>query len=137
VSAFAARLHWTGLAIGLAAGVLVACGGDDTVNPPPGPDASANDSGTPRNDGSTPGVDASHEAGAPLDGGDGGRVGDGGGDAGEGGDAGDAGEGGCNFATFVKGLVAADTTMHALPSTDLGQECTDDQNQAEFQSLFP
>ncbi len=44
--------------------------------------------------------------------------------------------GACNFATFVNGLIANDTTMTALPSTDLGQSCTDDQNQAEFQSLF-
>jgi hypothetical protein len=113
------------LVIVLAAGALVACGGDDTVFPPPGPDASTNDSATPGADAAMPGVDAGHDAATDA------------GDAGGGGGGGDGGDGGCNFATFVKGLVAADTTMHAIPSTDLGQECTDDQNQAEFQSLFP
>jgi hypothetical protein len=56
-------------------------------------------------------------------------------DAGKGPDA--AGDGSCNFATFVKGLIANDTNGTAEPSTDLGQSCQDDQNQAEFQSLFP
>jgi hypothetical protein len=52
-------------------------------------------------------------------------------------DAGDAGDAGCNFATFVIGLIDNDTTMSATPSTDLGQNCVDDQNQADFVTLFP
>src|ERR1700744_731719 len=48
-------------------------------------------------------------------------------------DSGNSDGGACNFATFVKGLIANDTSGTALPSTDLGQSCTDDQNQAEFQ----
>jgi len=46
-------------------------------------------------------------------------------------------DGPCNFATFVIGLITNDTTATATPSTDLGQACTDNQNQAEFKSLFP
>jgi len=45
-------------------------------------------------------------------------------------------DGPCNFATFVLGLIANDTTSSALPSTNLGQTCTDDQKQSEFSSLF-
>jgi hypothetical protein len=106
------------LAIGLA-GAMVACGGgDDNNSSVPGmPDASSNSDGTtptPGTDsGTPPGIDSGTPPGT------------------------DGGDGGCNFATFVKGLVATDTTMTALPSTDLGQNCTDNQNQAEFQPLFP
>ena len=109
---------------GVAAATLLACGGDDNGPPLGGPDA-GNDAQNPGIDGAVPGTDAGPDAGGRGDGGDAGSAGDGSVDA------------GCNFATFVKGLVAADTTMTALPSTDLGQECTDNQNQAEFQSLFP
>jgi hypothetical protein len=100
------------LAIGLAGAMVMACGsGDDNNSSPPGttPDASSLDGTTP------PGTDS----GKPP------------------GNDGSTPDAGCNFATFVKGLVANDTTMTALPSTNLGQGCTDDQNQAEFQSLFP
>jgi hypothetical protein len=45
-------------------------------------------------------------------------------------------DGPCNFATFVLGLIANDTTAQALPSTNLGQSCTDDMKQSEFASLF-
>jgi hypothetical protein len=45
-------------------------------------------------------------------------------------------DGPCNFATFVLGLIANDTTATATPSTDLGQTCTDDQKQSEFATLF-
>jgi hypothetical protein len=49
----------------------------------------------------------------------------------------DAGDGSCNFAAFVIGLIDADTTMSATPSVDLGQNCVDDHNQADFAQLFP
>jgi hypothetical protein len=90
--------------------MLVACGnGDDSSSATPNKDAGeAPDTSMPGND-----------ALAPVP------------------DAGDASTTACNFATFVKGLVAMDTTMTALPSTNLGQTCTDDHDQAEFQSLFP
>jgi hypothetical protein len=45
-------------------------------------------------------------------------------------------DGPCNFATFVLGLIANDTTASAKPSTNLGQSCTDDQKQSDFASLF-
>jgi hypothetical protein len=106
------------LAPALAGTIFIACGGDDSNGAGPG---SANDGGSsgdvgtpPEGDGgSTPPVDGSKNP-AP-----------------------DAGDGGCNFATFVRGLITTDTSMTALPSTDLGQSCTDNQDQAEFQSLFP
>jgi hypothetical protein len=91
----------------LSAVTLTACSGDDNAAPLPG------DGGS--NDGSV------HT------------------DAGEGdaSDASDASDGGpCDFATFVLNLVDADTTMTALPSTDLGQNCVDQQNQAQFSVLF-
>jgi hypothetical protein len=50
---------------------------------------------------------------------------------------GGGGDGACNFATFVIGLIQNDTNGTALPSTDLGQNCVDDHDAAEFQSLFP
>jgi hypothetical protein len=53
------------------------------------------------------------------------------------GDAGDGGDGACNYAAFVLGLIANHTNGTDQPSSDLGQGCVDDQNQAEFQSLFP
>jgi hypothetical protein len=56
---------------------------------------------------------------------------------GDAGDAGDGGDGACNYAAFVLGLIANHTNGTDQPSTDLGQGCVDDQNQAEFQSLFP
>jgi hypothetical protein len=58
-------------------------------------------------------------------GGDGGPPGDGGG-----------GDAGCNFATFVTGLITNHTNGTDKPSTDLGQGCIDNQNQAEFKPLF-
>jgi hypothetical protein len=110
------RKVFTGLlAASFAGAMLMACGGDDSNGASPGDDAGNDGSTINPVDGSTPGTDGSKPPVA--DGGDAGGV--------------------CNFATFVKGLVANDTTMTALPSTDLGQSCTDNQNQAEFQSLFP
>jgi len=99
----------------LAGAMLMACGnGDDNgAGPPSGIDAGS-DAESPAPDGSSP------------PGNDGGK-----------GPATDASDGGCNFATFVKGLIANDTTASALPSTDLGQSCKDNQDQTEFQSLFP
>jgi hypothetical protein len=98
----------------LAGAMLLACGGDDS------------DGSTPTNDGglgdvvTTPGTD-----GSTTPRGDSGTT-----PPGDGGVA-------CNFAAFVKGLVANDTTMTALPSTDLGQSCTDDHDAGEFHSLSP
>jgi hypothetical protein len=45
--------------------------------------------------------------------------------------------GACDFAAFVINLVNTDTTMTAQPSTNLGQTCVDQQNQAQFSALFP
>jgi|CZKU01.1.fsa_nt_gi hypothetical protein len=98
----------------LAGAMLMACGnGDD-------------------NNGAARGIDAGSDAEPPIPDGSFPPVNDGGK-----GPATDASDGGCNFATFVKGLIANDTTASALPSTDLGQSCKDNQDQAEFQSLFP
>ncbi len=46
-------------------------------------------------------------------------------------------DGGCNFATYVKGLIATQTTAMALPDTTLGAGCVDNKDQAEFKPLFP
>lgn len=99
------------VAVALAGAMLVACGnGDDNSGATPNKDAGeAPDTSMP----------VVNDARAPVP------------------DAGDGSTTACNFATFVKGLVASNTTMTALPSTDLGQTCTDDRDQAEFQSLFP
>jgi hypothetical protein len=50
---------------------------------------------------------------------------------------GDASDGSCNFAVFVTDLINNHTTMTDKPSTDLGQSCVDNKNQAEFKPLFP
>ena len=44
---------------------------------------------------------------------------------------------GCNFATYVIGLVNTQTTAAAQPDKTLGAGCVDNQNQAEFKPLFP
>ena len=49
----------------------------------------------------------------------------------------DSGDGACNFAAFVTDLINNHTTSTDLPSTNLGQNCVDNQNQAEFKPLFP
>lgn len=115
------KIWRTQLVVAGLAAMLEACSGDNSSSSPgtdassdavtPGADVSTPDSGGPDGGGTTP--DASDASSA------------------------DAADGGCNFATFVIGLVTTDTTMTALPSTSLGQGCTDDQNQADFQSLFP
>jgi hypothetical protein len=46
-------------------------------------------------------------------------------------------DGGCNFATYVIGLINTQTTPSAKPDTTLGAGCVDNQNQAEFKPLFP
>ena len=102
----------------LSAVTLTACSGDDNAAPLPG------DGGS--NDGSV-----------HTDAGEGGDAADGNITVSDGSDASDASDGGpCDFATFVLNLVDADTTMTALPSTDLGQNCVDQQNQAQFSVLF-
>ena len=42
---------------------------------------------------------------------------------------------GCNFATYVIGLVNSPAT--SKPDTTLGAGCVDNKNQAEFKPLFP
>jgi hypothetical protein len=109
------RTLLTGLLAPALAGVmLLACGGDDSNGEVPGVDAGNDGEVVPVSDAASPPVDAQTKP--PVDGGV---------------------DAQCNFATFVKGLVANDTTMTALPSADLGQSCKDNQDQAEFQSLFP
>jgi hypothetical protein len=107
------------LAPALAATMFIACGGDDSNGAGPG---STNDDGGSSGDVGTP-PQGDGGSTPPVDGGKN--------------PAPDAGDGGCNFATFVRGLITTDTSMTALPSTDLGQSCTDNQDQTEFQSLFP
>jgi hypothetical protein len=98
------------LAASLGGAMLVGCGDDTTGTVP---------------------HDGGGDAQPPLDG----SVVDGGG--GEGGEAGEGGDAACNYATFVLGLINNHTNGTDQPSTDLGQSCVDDQNQTEFQSLFP
>ena len=45
--------------------------------------------------------------------------------------------GACDFAEFVNGLIKNQTTPTALPSTDLGQACTDKKVPTQFAPLFP
>ncbi|MGA7124644.1 MAG: hypothetical protein WBY94_31360 [Polyangiaceae bacterium] len=136
------------VAVALAAAVVTACGNGDDSTPTP-PDSGASDGAkteggdAARSDasgvGDAPGPET--DAGASPDAGDATLASDASdaGDAGDASDAHDAADGAvaCNFATFVKGLIANDTTRTALPSVDLGQTCVDDHNQADFQSLFP
>jgi hypothetical protein len=104
----------------LAAVSITGCGNGDDSTAKPG-DAGTGTDGQKSDAGDSSVASDGSDAGAP---------------AAEGGDASDATVA-CNFGTFVRGLIANDTTMTALPSTDLGQMCLDDQNQADFQSLFP
>jgi len=105
------------LATGLAGVTLAGCGSSSQGQSPG--DSGASDVQHP---------DAQPSEGGPGDGGthDTGTA-----------EAGDAGDAACNYATFVLGLISNHTNGTDQPSTDLGQECVDDQNQAEFQSLFP
>jgi len=99
------------LAASLAGAMLVGCGDDTQALP--------TDAG---GDGHRPDAQADAQPDAQP------------GDAGNGGEGGD---GACNYAAFVLGLIANHTNGTDQPSTDLGQSCVDDQNQTEFQSLFP
>jgi hypothetical protein len=109
---------------------FAACGGDEDVDvgdSDSGTDSSVVDAGkadqtSPKTDG---GKDAT-DSGLPdtgtidtgtVDGGDGSTV--------------------CNFATYVSGLITTGTSDTTAPTTDLGDNCTDNQSQAEFGSLFP
>jgi hypothetical protein len=50
----------------------------------------------------------------------------------------DSGDGGpCDFAVFVTGLIQNHTNSTDQPSTDLGQNCTDQMQQSQFAPLFP
>jgi len=138
------------VAVALAAAVVTACGNGDDSTPTPTDSGASDGAKTEGGDaarsdasgvGDAPGPET--DAGTSPDAGDATRATDAS-DAGDAGDAGDASDAhdaadavACNFATFVKGLIANDTTMTALPSADLGQTCVDDHNQADFQSLFP
>jgi hypothetical protein len=44
--------------------------------------------------------------------------------------------GGCTFAGFVLGLIDSSTNATSQPSTNLGQNCTDDHDAADFAPLF-
>jgi hypothetical protein len=50
----------------------------------------------------------------------------------------EAGEdaGSCTFSGFVLGLIDSSTNATAQPSTNLGQNCTDDHDAADFAPLF-
>jgi len=43
----------------------------------------------------------------------------------------------CNFAVFVSNLIQTQTTATSTPSTDLGQNCSDNRDPKEFAPLFP
>jgi hypothetical protein len=107
-------------AAAVACAALVGCGGDDN-----------NGGGAHPSDG---GADAKGDVAVGPDGAPQSDDGGGGDSAMEGG----GGDGGaCNFATFVLGLIHDHTNATDPPSTDLGQACVDDQDQAEYKSLFP
>jgi hypothetical protein len=132
------------VAVALAAAVVTACGNGDDSTPTPTDSGASDGAKTEGGDaarsdasgvGDAPGPET--DAGTSPDAGDATLATDAS-DAGDASDAHDAADAvACNFATFVKGLIANDTTATALPSADLGQSCVDDHNQADFQSLFP
>lgn len=51
----------------------------------------------------------------------------------------DGGDGGgpCDFAVFVTNLITTQTTATSVPSTNLGEACTDKQDPTQFAPLFP
>lgn len=95
----------------LASFAVVACGDDDTN--PAGPGSSSGSSGS--TSGSTSGNTSS--SGSTSGGTDG-------------------GDAGCQFPAFVINMINTQTRNDNTPSTDLGEACTDTQNQADFASLF-
>ena len=103
------KRHWSLLlAMSLALGGLsVACGDDEPADP-----GKTIDGGTPETS-----VTPTPEGGPLPDG--------------------NVPDSGCNFATYVIGLVNTQTTAAAKPDTTLGAGCVDNKNQAEFKPLFP
>ena len=82
------------------------CGGDDTNGGGPGGPDGGSDVVVPPLDGAPP-----PDSGPPPDGGP----------------PPDAADGGCDFNAFVTGLITNHTNGTDLPSTDLGEACTDTQ----------
>lgn len=111
------RLLWTFLtAAMLASGVVLAACGDDTTN-------IGSSSGTTPDSGLPTGTSSSGgTSGNPT-------TPDGGGTP-------DGGDGGCTFAGFVMNLISTQTTSSAVPSTDLGDQCTPSTSQTDFATLF-
>lgn len=52
-------------------------------------------------------------------------------------DASDDGGGTCDFAGFVTNLITTQTNATSVPSTNLGESCTDKRDPAQFAALFP
>jgi hypothetical protein len=118
------RIFRTLLVASSLAGALfafAACGGDDNNNNNNGTTDAGGDAKISTTDGGM------KDGNAPLDG----NAPDSNVPAVDGGDA------GCDFATFVINLIDNDTTNAAQPSTDLGQNCTDQQLQSQYAPLFP
>lgn len=92
---------------------VVACGDDDTG------------SSTSSSGGTSSGTSGNPEGGTS-------------GSSGSSGSSGTSGnpDGGCTFAGFVTNLITTQTTATAVPSTDLGEKCTDSTSQDDFKSLF-
>jgi len=103
------------LAAGFAAALATGCSSSTSSHP------GATDSGPTSGD-SGPGTDGGPDTGTDT----------GTGDAA----TGDTGTGPCVFSTYVMGLVNNDTTSTALPTTNLGAGCTDDQDASDYQVYF-
>ena len=104
-----------GVACTMACAMVTGCGDDDVgpktdggTNVPDGPKPPP----PPPPDGG-PGLDSSRPDGTGPDGGP------------------------CDFADFVKNLIATQTTATSVPSTDLGAACTDKADPTQFAPLFP
>jgi hypothetical protein len=105
------KRHWTFLLAAtmlVFAGVVVACGDDDSNPDQPKDGGTDSPMGNP-DTGPLP------DTGAP----------DGGSDS------------GCTFATYVIYLINNKTNAQAKPDTTLGAQCADTTSQADFKSLFP
>ena len=105
------KLFCVFLAVGLA-GAVAGCTGDDNQTNPSS-DGGGTDGG---------GRDANQPDGNQQQ--DGSLV-----------DGGDAGP--CDFAAYVTDLIKNQTKDNTSPTTDLGQNCVDKQDQAQFKPLFP
>ena len=90
----------------------VGCGGDDTNNPNPKLDGSADSPAPPKDDG---GGDENNNP-PPDGGGDGGPR---------------------DFAAYVIDIITTKTSETTPPTKDLCDMCTDNQDKKDFKSLFP